>query len=127
MPIDPDVVLWSASERDRVDRPLLVLLHGYGSHEGDLFQLAPYLPLDAVIAAPRAPFPHPMGIGWSWFDLGNLATGGLASGNLSADPVNCFCCAAAAGRTPPTNDSVCQNSPSTRTRFLPSAVANVKS
>jgi phospholipase/carboxylesterase len=83
MPIDRETVLWSAPERDRAGRPLLVLLHGYGSHEGDLFQLAPYLPLDAVVAAPRAPAPHPMGVGWSWFDLGNLS-----SGNLDADPVN---------------------------------------
>jgi len=36
MKIDPDVVLWSAPERERAGRPLLVLLHGYGSHEGDL-------------------------------------------------------------------------------------------
>jgi phospholipase/carboxylesterase len=83
VPIDPNAVLWSAAATDRVGKPLLVLLHGYGSHEGDLFQLAPYLPLDAVVAAPRAPFPHPMGVGWSWFDLGNLA-----SGSLDAAPVN---------------------------------------
>jgi phospholipase/carboxylesterase len=53
--IDPDAVLWSSPERERADRPLLVLLHGYGSHEGDLFGLSPGLPLKPVIASLRAP------------------------------------------------------------------------
>lgn len=69
MPIDPASVMWSSPERERAGRPHLVLLHGYGSNEGDLFQLAPYLPLTFVIAAPRAPLPHPMGLGFSWFPL----------------------------------------------------------
>ncbi|PPL19159.1 alpha/beta hydrolase [Microterricola pindariensis] len=68
LPLDPDAVLWSASERDRAGRPLLVLLHGYGSNEADLFDLAPYLPLSPVIASLRAPIP--MGPGHAWFELG---------------------------------------------------------
>lgn len=55
MGIDANAVLWSSSEKDRVGRPLLVLLHGYGSHEGDLFSLGPYLPLEPVLASLRAP------------------------------------------------------------------------
>jgi len=55
MGIDPNAVLWSSSEKDRVGRPLLVLLHGYGSHEGDLFSLGAYLPLEPVLASLRAP------------------------------------------------------------------------
>ena len=43
MNLDADAVIWSAPERERAGRPLLVLLHGYASHEGDLFQLAPRL------------------------------------------------------------------------------------
>ena len=70
--IDPDAVMWSAPERDRADRPLLVLLHGFGSHEGDLFGLAPYLPLEPVIASVRAP--HAEGYGFSWFPLAGTAT-----------------------------------------------------
>jgi phospholipase/carboxylesterase len=66
--IDPAAVLWSAAAADRVDRPLLLILHGYGSHEGDLFALAPHLPLQPSIAALRAPLP--VGQGWSWFPLG---------------------------------------------------------
>jgi len=67
--IDKDAVIWSASEAERQGRPLLVLMHGYGSHEGDLFGLAPYLPLRPVIASLRAPSIAPWPIdGWSWFE-----------------------------------------------------------
>jgi phospholipase/carboxylesterase len=65
--IDPSTVIWSTPVDDRAGKPLLVLLHGLGSHEGDLFQLSPYLPLDHVIASPRGPIPS--GNGWSWFDV----------------------------------------------------------
>lgn len=65
MRIDPDAVLWSAPERERAGRPLLVLLHGYGSHEGDLFGLSPQLPLQPVIASVRAPLRA--GAGYAWF------------------------------------------------------------
>ena len=67
MPIDPSTVLWSAPERERAGRPLLVLLHGYGSHEGDLFGLAPGLPLEPVIASVRAPLS--IGHGFAWAPL----------------------------------------------------------
>ncbi|HEX4444390.1 MAG TPA: alpha/beta hydrolase-fold protein [Galbitalea sp.] len=67
MKIDPTAVLWSSPERERGDRPLLVLLHGYGSHEGDLFQLSPRLPLAPVIASVRAPISESGG--WAWFSL----------------------------------------------------------
>ncbi|THG30398.1 phospholipase [Glaciibacter flavus] len=67
MQIDDAAVLWSAGTADRADRPLLVLLHGYGSHEGDLFSLAPYLPLAPVIASVRAPLTS--GAGAAWYEL----------------------------------------------------------
>ncbi|MBN9177682.1 MAG: alpha/beta fold hydrolase [Microbacterium sp.] len=75
--LDDDAVLWSVPPDERTaalrDRPLLVLLHGYGSHEGDLFGLVPYLPPEFVVAAVRAPlsppFPAP---GWSWFPIEGL-------------------------------------------------------
>jgi phospholipase/carboxylesterase len=73
--IEPEHVMWSTPERERTGRPHLVLLHGYGSTEGDLFQLAPYLPLDLVLAAPRAPLPHPMGVGFSWFPINDQVEG----------------------------------------------------
>ncbi|WP_292835022.1 alpha/beta hydrolase-fold protein [Microbacterium sp.] len=69
-PLDADAVRWSAPPAERAGRPLLVLLHGYGSHEEDLFGLVPFLPEEFVVAAVRAPlappFPAP---GWSWFPV----------------------------------------------------------
>ncbi len=50
-----------------VSRPLIVLLHGYGSHEGDLFSLSPRLPLEPVVASLRAPLP--MGPGFAWWEV----------------------------------------------------------
>jgi phospholipase/carboxylesterase len=77
--LDADAVIWSAPERDRAGRPLLVLLHGYASHEGDLFQLAPRLPLGPVVASVRAPIRESGG--WAWF---SFAETGIADPN-SAD------------------------------------------
>lgn len=65
--IDPSAIIWSAPEADRAGRPLLVLLHGYGSHEGDLFGLSPHLPLQPVIASVRAPLRA--GPGYAWYGL----------------------------------------------------------
>ena len=65
--IDPSAIIWSTPEAERVGRPLLVLLHGYGSHEGDLFELAPHLPLQPVIASLRAPLRA--GPGYAWYGL----------------------------------------------------------
>ncbi|GAB3121973.1 dienelactone hydrolase family protein [Glaciibacter psychrotolerans] len=67
--IDPGAVLWSAGPADRVNRPLLIVMHGYGSHEGDLFSLAPHLPLEPVIASLRAPLT--VGDGAAWFPFAN--------------------------------------------------------
>lgn len=69
--IDAEAVLWSAGERDRAGKPLLVLLHGYGSHEGDLFGLSPYLPLNTAIASLRAPAREAGG--YAWFPRGSGA------------------------------------------------------
>jgi phospholipase/carboxylesterase len=49
---------------------LVVLLHGRGSDKHDLMGLAPHLPADAVVVAPRAPFPGMpwgYGAGWAWY------------------------------------------------------------
>lgn len=64
MNLDASAVIWSAPERERAGRPLLVLLHGYGSHEGDLFSMSPALPLGPVIASVRAPLPESGGFAW---------------------------------------------------------------
>ena len=68
--IDRDAVLWSAAEDDQDDRSLLLVLHGYGSNESDLFGLAPYLPLEPVIASLRAPLVAPWPVdGFSWYPI----------------------------------------------------------
>lgn len=68
-----ELVLWSAAEPDRADRPLLVILHGYGADENDLFALVPYLPKEFVIAAPRAPLSLPWPApGYSWYPIEGL-------------------------------------------------------
>ncbi|MCU1570060.1 MAG: Phospholipase [Naasia sp.] len=66
--VDPDAVLWSSAPKALADRPLLILLHGVGADEGDLFSFSPRLPLHPVIASLRAPSPY--GAGWSWYELG---------------------------------------------------------
>lgn len=50
--------------------PILVLLHGRGSNEEDLFPLGRMLHPTATIVAPRAPFPGApwgYGPGWAWY------------------------------------------------------------
>ena len=78
MEINPDVVRWSAPERERAGRPLLVLMHGYLSHEGDLFGLSPLMPLGPVIASLRAPLA--LETGFAWFPISDDATAPGESG-----------------------------------------------
>ncbi len=47
---------------------LLVMLHGYGSNEEDLFSFVPTLPEDWLIVSFRAPKETPYG-GYSWYDI----------------------------------------------------------
>ncbi|RZS64307.1 phospholipase/carboxylesterase [Agromyces ramosus] len=84
--VDDEAVLWSASAADREGRPLLLLLHGYNSNEGDLFGLAPYLPLEPAIASLRAPLDT--GYGHAWFPL--LAEGAdlsVAAADAATDAI----------------------------------------
>lgn len=75
--IDESVIQWNVAESDRVsalsERPLLVLLHGYGSFEGDLIGLAPALPQDFVCASLRAPIRlgPPIVNGFGWYEITN--------------------------------------------------------
>jgi phospholipase/carboxylesterase len=71
MKLDTSAIIWSAPERERAGRPLLVLMHGYGSHEGDLFGMAPGLPLAPVIASLRAPLAESGGFAW-WSLAGRI-------------------------------------------------------
>ncbi len=65
--LDERAIIWSAKREELAERPLLVLLHGVGSNESDLFSMSPALPLTPVIASLRAFDPH--GPGWSWYPL----------------------------------------------------------
>jgi phospholipase/carboxylesterase len=50
--------------------PVVVLLHGRGSHRGDLFTLRPQLPPGWSVVAPDAPFPAApwgYGPGYAWY------------------------------------------------------------
>ena len=71
--LDPAAVRWhlrNDSESPDSDTPdtLLVLLHGLGSHEGDLFALVPRLPQGLAVASLRAPLPWQ--VGQAWYELG---------------------------------------------------------
>ena len=48
--------------------PVLFLLHGYGSHEEDLFSFAPHLPDDFLIISLRAPLNLAFG-GYAWYSI----------------------------------------------------------
>lgn len=52
--------------------PLFVLLHGRGSHKGDLMALHQFLLPDAMVITPEAPFsgtPWGYGPGWAWYQF----------------------------------------------------------
>ena len=59
---EPVVVTHGPSDPDA---PLVVLLHGRGSHEGEIISLAPHLPQGLQYAAVRAPIAE--GGGFAWF------------------------------------------------------------
>lgn len=49
--------------------PLLVLLHGFGSNEQDLFSMAPYIDRRFLVVSARAPLTLGPG-SYAWFELG---------------------------------------------------------
>lgn len=75
--IDPDRVLWNVPPEERDGKPLLVMMHGLGSHEGDLFGLNRFLPSDLVVASLRAPLAY--GGGFAWFQAGAQSSNGDTS------------------------------------------------
>jgi len=82
--VDPDRIRWSIPEGERAralaERPLLVVLHGYGSNADDLFGLVPHLPSSFVVAAIEGL--EPAGPGWAWFPL----SADPVTGELIRDP-----------------------------------------
>ncbi len=62
----PPVVRWRKAQGAQTKRPpLLVLLHGRGADENDLFSLAPAIDSRIVVASVRAPLPTDEG-GYTW-------------------------------------------------------------
>lgn len=82
--IDPTATRWAPGER--AEKPLLVLLHGYGADEHDLFGLVPYLPEGLAIASVAAPLtpPWPMP-GRSWYPIDSLTTRDAAGITTAAE------------------------------------------
>lgn len=73
--IEPGAVLWRDAETGREGSPLLVVMHGFGSNEADLFSLAPAIPGRFTVASLRAPFVLQDGLAgmpgaYAWFDIG---------------------------------------------------------
>ncbi len=66
--IDADATRWTPGDRDGL--PLLVMLHGYGSDENDLFGLVPFLPDGIAVASVAAPLTPPWpSPGRSWYPI----------------------------------------------------------
>lgn len=47
--------------------PVMILMHGYGSNEADLFELAQFLPNNFLVVSVRAPYPVSDN-GFEWFE-----------------------------------------------------------
>lgn len=66
----PALPLPALIEPGSPDAPVVVLLHGRGASEDDLFPLGRMLHPEATVVAPRAPFPGApwgYGPGWAWY------------------------------------------------------------
>lgn len=78
-------MVWSVPPAELADalsrRPLLVLLHGYGSHEHDLAPLTTQLNPGPVVASLRAPLPA--GPGYAWFPITDPARAGEPDPDLA--------------------------------------------
>jgi phospholipase/carboxylesterase len=87
--IDDAAVVWSVPRDELPTRlpgsPLLVIMHGRGSHENDLVSLVPYLPGGVVYASLRAPMvaPAPIVDGFTWFAAGEPGAPDAASATAS--------------------------------------------
>lgn len=60
--------LFRPNQDGKTQPPLLLLLHGYGSNEQDLFSFAEELPKEFFIISVRAPISLAFG-GYAWYDI----------------------------------------------------------
>ncbi|NWG21638.1 MAG: dienelactone hydrolase family protein [Chloroflexi bacterium] len=63
--------------------PLLVLFHGYGSNEEDLFGLTPYIDPRFLVLSARAPLVLMPGM-FAWFEIGFTPDGAIAVDDAQA-------------------------------------------
>jgi len=83
--IDRAAARWA---RQDAALPLLVLLHGYGSDERDLFSLVPFLPEGVTVASLSAPLPAPWPMpGRSWYPIDELERRDPATVTAAAEAV----------------------------------------
>lgn len=80
--IDDSLVVWSTPPDELGDRPLVVLMHGRGSHEQDLAGLIPLLPSEYAYVSLRAPLRFDGG-GYTWFAAGAPGAPPIASVDAS--------------------------------------------
>ncbi|UYO97716.1 alpha/beta fold hydrolase [Microbacterium sp. M28] len=94
--IDDTITRWAPGARD--GRPLVVLLHGYGADEHDLFGVVPYLPEGIAVASLAAPLtpPWPMP-GRSWYPIEDLDSRSPEPTTAAARAVLAWLDAAASG------------------------------
>lgn len=89
-PIDDAVVVFSVPRDELAGRlpgsVLLIMMHGYGSHENDLVSLAPHLPAGIILASLRAPHlaPGPGQNAYSWYTVGEPGNPNTADADASA-------------------------------------------
>ncbi len=78
---------------DLKNPPLLIMLHGYGSNEQDLFSFAQELPPELLILSVRAPLSMGFG-GYAWYSINFEADrdnfSNLEEANLALDEIDRF-------------------------------------
>lgn len=63
-----------AAEKAESPYPAIVLLHGRGTDENDLFELAPYFDRRFLVISVRAPHPFMFGARYAWYDVLEIGT-----------------------------------------------------
>lgn len=93
------LVAFANSEKDIAGNHLLLMLHGFGSHEHDLLPISQYLPKDMVYASMRAPQPVGASLaleslsayipgaaqGFQWYPMDNSLNTNIRAVELAAD------------------------------------------
>lgn len=70
--------------------PLLILVHGMGADEEDLFGLVQFLDERFLVLSVRAPYPFPFSGGYTWYDLGAIGAPDPAKFKVSYEKLLTF-------------------------------------